>query len=731
MGSQLVQAQWSLNETSVSVYSIARGVLEAATSDNVQPLAIMACEQFGNTLAISRETRLKIERTVLPTPEPVTIQFLKAKVGFKKHDCAVQLGSNQAGLRFLALAAALISSVNKIYCADALMLMLEETTSDNRLLPTRRHLADLMSSLEARCRLSGFSDVVFGYNSIIIGASLSKGFLTYKEAHHVPDAKGLAVLVDACRRLQRVGEHEISSINVKARSCAAWIAAFSKWSLELPPSIELLDGTPIVSQPGSKFIIIVDPGPKSQAGSDIEVTTKFKLRSLQDLVFRCASSGETSYRITFRTYGQSLLDSCGPEQWAKDAVLAALPLSIKLICNRARESSRAFDTPSAHFTITQPNPFPSIKSIFRTMTLLFDLRPEFPFDSLASTTSFRDLPEVNYYLRTVDLLRVWPHFSLKEHDIGPIWTLGRDSDESLTDLLPRVRAFISVLRFVSASLLMLSLFDSVEDMQFIPPDTTAWFPDQTQLFDIAKHSLINMSTSIGLGSMWRDVLKSSILPENDATINYEGIVLSSTPTHVVWPSLLDEMVPTRDGICRISSCPGRIMYEREDYDNVYIFNDDHYKGEWQGMAPREPEETDRSPVQGPWASMTVQWELFRYQGCLYASQSLIHRRNPEKYGWSNTILGARLPLLINCDHPKDSPPTPKAENGPRVYATPSSIRREGGKLNIFPVSGVPELQLFVLGMKASKKSPVAIRQRACFDCCIEACNKAGIHTLII
>ncbi|KAK5630902.1 hypothetical protein RRF57_006617 [Xylaria bambusicola] len=175
MGSQLVQAQWSLNQTSDSVYSIARGVLEAATSDNVQPLAIMACEQFGNTLAISRETRLRIERTVLPTPEPVTIQFLKAKVGFKKHDCAVQLGINQAGLRFLALAAALISSASNVYCANALMLMLEETTSDKRLLPTRRHLLDLMSSLDARCRLSGFSDVVFGYNRMIIGASSLKG----------------------------------------------------------------------------------------------------------------------------------------------------------------------------------------------------------------------------------------------------------------------------------------------------------------------------------------------------------------------------------------------------------------------------------------------------------------------------------------------------------------------------------------------------------------------------
>lgn len=105
------------------------------------------------------------------------VRFLKAKVGFLKHDCAVQLGSTQAGLRFLALAAALISSLPVYEGAEALMLMFEATTSDNRLLPTTRHLADLMSNLEVRCRLSGFGDVVYGYSSVIIGASLTKGYM--------------------------------------------------------------------------------------------------------------------------------------------------------------------------------------------------------------------------------------------------------------------------------------------------------------------------------------------------------------------------------------------------------------------------------------------------------------------------------------------------------------------------------------------------------------------------
>lgn len=48
----VVSVQWALNETSDSAIKVARGVLQAATNDNVQPLALLAAEAFGSTLAI-------------------------------------------------------------------------------------------------------------------------------------------------------------------------------------------------------------------------------------------------------------------------------------------------------------------------------------------------------------------------------------------------------------------------------------------------------------------------------------------------------------------------------------------------------------------------------------------------------------------------------------------------------------------------------------------------------
>jgi hypothetical protein len=77
MAGLAIQMGWSLSESSQSVFSVFRGVIAAATSDNVQVLAIMACEKFGNTIAISNQTATKVTSTIVPSPEPVHITFVE------------------------------------------------------------------------------------------------------------------------------------------------------------------------------------------------------------------------------------------------------------------------------------------------------------------------------------------------------------------------------------------------------------------------------------------------------------------------------------------------------------------------------------------------------------------------------------------------------------------------------------------------------------------------------
>ncbi|KAF2962712.1 hypothetical protein GQX73_g10859 [Xylaria multiplex] len=562
MGNQLISGQWSLNETSGSVYSIARGVLEAATSDNVQPLAIMACEQFGNTLAISRETLLKVERTVLPTPEPVTIRFIKAKVGFMRHDCAVQLGSNQAGLRFLALAAALISSIPAFHCADTLALMLESTTSDRRLLPTRRHLADLMSSLEARCRLSGFADIVYGYSCMIRGLCPSHPLTA-----SIPDSEGVAALVDACRHLQRIGDHGVSSIVVEARECAAWVAAFSKWSLELQPSIYLADRTPIIVQPKSQFTIII-PSETDQPEADIKVTKIFKLNSMQDLVVQFSSHKHNNYYVSLKVLGDIVQERLGG---LKDAVLAALPLAITLLSESKEPKLETIDR-APLFAITRPGAFPTKNVIFGIMSHVFNLSRDFPFNSLASVKSFRDLPEVEAHFQFVtpeegDWLTDFK-FALDVKSY--LWFKDTSEPDPHRVGSKQVRAFTSHLAVLCRYLLLLSTFDNIEDLYIVPPDAINDISldefDQNIKATLTKADKFPLP---GYRVVWRSL--SGLLAHSEHLRNVEDhidILVSSTQTHVFWFSKLDSLVlKGTDNFC-ITYRRGRLMYEREVYHEI-------------------------------------------------------------------------------------------------------------------------------------------------------------------
>ncbi|KAI0532336.1 hypothetical protein GGR58DRAFT_490641 [Xylaria digitata] len=733
MGSQLISGQWSLNETSDSVYSITRGVLEAATSDNVQPLAIMACEQFGNTLAISRETLLKIERTVLPTPEPVTIRFIKAKVGFMKHDCATQLGSNQAGLRFLALTAALISSVSEYHCADALMSMLESTTSDRRLLPTRRHLVDSMSSLEIRCRLSGFTEIIYGYTFMIRGLCSD-----YPLRSGIPDSEGLAALVDAYRHLQRVGDHEISSIVVEAGECAAWVAAFSKWSLELPPSIYLADGTSVISQPGSQFTIIVS-AEMDEAEADLKVTTIFKLNSIQDLVVQSSSNNSGTFCVPLKVCGDIIQEHFGD---LKDATLVALPLAITLLLRSEGPELSTLDGPQ-QFTITWPKAFPSKNVIFGIMSRVFNLSPDFPFNSLASANSFRDLSEVESHFKAATTIKWKPIF---EWDptfpaaIAPWWV--KDPSELACDQFRNnVLALSRHLVLACHYLLLLSLFDNTEDLYIVPPNR----PDNI-IFDNLNR---DMYTTLIQGqnfappdyeAIWRGLYKLLPYPKPYEELNLGrgdliDLLVSSTTTHVFWYSILDDLVPKRTDYLRITCRRGRLMYEREVYHEIRQGSPFEVKGTVQRL--KKPLD---SATQNFYPDLKTQWRLTTQSGALYADLILTtHRKSREIYVSLNPFLAIQMlqrTLLVNCKHPMDSSIRGRKPSW-ELHSPDDDSDSPSQCLGIFPVGGVGELQMCCLESiirgrsENMHKSPVVIRKRACFDCCIKVCKENNSRFLIL
>ncbi|KAJ6021299.1 hypothetical protein N7540_006803 [Penicillium herquei] len=264
MTSSAVQMGWSITETSQSAFSVLRGVIAAATSDNVQVLAIMACERFGTTIAMSQQTTNKVSSSVVSSPEPAPVSFLKSHVGFFKGDCASQLGKTLAGTQFLGLAAALVTTIGSFNGACALDIMLKDSATDKTLLPTVRHLNDLLVSLEARSYRCGFADSVLGWQILLEKEVLPR--IASKEARQhlahgslrAPSSKVIAGIVDAFRQVARMGSSAISGATIKIHEAAAWIIAFAQWSLEIPPSV-YLEGAPdaIFEQRGSQVQIII------------------------------------------------------------------------------------------------------------------------------------------------------------------------------------------------------------------------------------------------------------------------------------------------------------------------------------------------------------------------------------------------------------------------------------------------------------------------------------------
>lgn len=205
------QLQWDLSRTVDSTLALTQGVIRAATTDNVQPLSLLACERFGATLIISPGTCRKVESEVIKmqTPSARVLTFLNATIGYSRDDCTSHLARSQAGIQFIALAATLIPSLSAFDGATALAIMLKESAADKTLVPPVSQLKHLLLSLEHRCVRLGFSNHVFGWTRLLYKPSIASaafigGIPTgcyLDRMSHVPSPDFIGKLVGALRQL--------------------------------------------------------------------------------------------------------------------------------------------------------------------------------------------------------------------------------------------------------------------------------------------------------------------------------------------------------------------------------------------------------------------------------------------------------------------------------------------------------------------------------------------------
>ncbi|KAK4212284.1 hypothetical protein QBC37DRAFT_441498 [Rhypophila decipiens] len=249
-----LSAQWGVETTVNGALVFGQNLVQVATSDNVQILALAACELFGGTIAMSPATIERIQRDVIPPSPSPLVKFAKLKIGWSKDDCAMFFGSSEAGLRFLGLAAALVTTMGPLDAARAVSLMLRAVAKDANHIPPTQHVKELLASLEPRLTRSLFPEIVGGWHSMAFTQLSENARAAYESSY--PSHEGISTILDALRKLNRVGEASIKKAKIQVSvECLPWVVAFTEWCLGVPPAVFSRDETPLLQPPGSNVDI--------------------------------------------------------------------------------------------------------------------------------------------------------------------------------------------------------------------------------------------------------------------------------------------------------------------------------------------------------------------------------------------------------------------------------------------------------------------------------------------
>ncbi|KAH6876587.1 hypothetical protein B0T10DRAFT_552450 [Thelonectria olida] len=740
--------QWSLDQTSSSAISVATGILRAATADNVQPLAILACEQFGNTIAMCQETILKIERLVVPTPEPAVLAFLKSTVGYFPNDTVSHLGKSLAGVRFLSLAAAMVSTLGASEAAMTMQTMLESTASDATLLPSIRNIRELLSSIESKCCKSGFADQVAGWQ--LFFGQLDGGLrddIQNRRMQAIPHGPGMEALLDSLRQLHRVGNDDITKVTVRATRSAPWTVAFIKWCLGSPPSIFWDDGTPMLEKDGT-FSVIIQRDRDHKKAEEFQVTIHSSIRGPSDLVSTTIdNTNRHPYMVSIRSFGELIMCHAFDDGLATRAVQEAMPYALRRVVENFTGGGYSPTRTQSMDEFTRglmPSPFPPDYAISQVYRLLFAKKLE--FKTLDDDLKITDLPLISAYFQEL---------SCSCTDCKP---------GSLRNAMCPREVFLGKLFTLVADVLALSLFHYPESLKI------EWMaaPSRYSLIHGEALSLMppvrRMTFFEAVQSILRDKPRSETRG-NDCVLDWalsrvghrldseaiESFVISSFNGQTVWPTVYDSHVYAKRGYLQLSWLPGLLIHKKDVYDI----------GTSVGSSLKASTETvdlSHEPVVIPrnlFPGMKLQWSVSadsRIAGRLQIG--LMVRDADKTYSTSHspsTIFRIsckdHIYITGDCCHgpnaklnevdklskftgpvvPAVSVPFINPKN-PFFMSAPSQPQDQ--TISVVAVDGCDELRFFALS-GVPEEGHVVLRRAACLACCLDICRKVDAKALIL
>lgn len=756
-GTSAITAQWQLNETAQSGITIAKGILRAATSDNVQPLAIIAADAFGATLAICQETQLKVEQAAKKNHTSYVVEFLRSSIGYAKDDCAVQLAASRSGLRFLGLAATLLCTADNYTASQALESMITSSAADGQLHPTTTQLRDLLGALEPKLNRTGFAESVVGWEIFITGhPSVADEFRTYNRlAIDHPSIEGIAKLVDALRDLQRLGD--ATAVEIRAGTCCPWVVAFIKWCLGEPPSIALQNGTCLVEQSRIPVTVVammesinprtVDRGHIRMDSPEILIRKARRVdlsiavyRSLDEPNELWSASGADQKpwfgMVSIQEYGKRRMRDY--DLLRNRAFVQAITHSLKVVTTRLHyqlpmERPEMLNEPSAirdddRWTGSLPSElrqyqttmFPSdsqMQSVLRKFVGLSE-DPEIPLPSLQDPNELLSLPLVEQHMR------------LLEEDCK--------CEQCSGDPTPFIGAclkssFIDALAQLTAEVIGLSLFDCIEPI--LVHAGGAGTPGVKSIygngFISAVRAVLTGRSEAQCGSAEiLDVALSLIghdIKDNHTLMTW---VASEFKGQVVYPQLFDLAAVETKGILRLGGGPGVLFHRGSRFSMVCSQTELQWNERAKSTRWSEPR-VDR--LRNLMPKDDLEWQVRTGDGTLYLSCGV--SSIPKIFEPHLILEGlAQSAFLRNCPHPEHRIlEKPDAHSS---YITPLHSNygyddedgvRLMGRVNVVAAFGNDRLRFFAL----AGGKPGLIRGQACIRCCLDLCRRANFKYIIL
>lgn len=752
-----ITTQWALDRTASGAFTVSRGFLEAATTDNVQTTALLACEAFGTTVAMSPESCTKAEILCSQTGQSAMLPFVKAQIGYREGDSGWYLSRNHAGLRFLGLAAAL-TTIDPWAAARVLYTRIDESAADKRLVPSTLQLKQLLLVLESRLAKAGFANNVLGWSQVFMDVIRRSGDVIHLdvEKHGVvtPSVETISALVEGIAATSRVGE-DAQRLEIHTTAAqAAWIVAFVKWCTGAPPLIVLHDGD-ILGQPGETAPSIMLRLLRNTGKSKLtRIETYDPVGKLKRLVTSAEGLSSTKGLVSVGAYGEAVLrQRFGTNNDVKyRACVGALPhacalvrekLMIKKTTSSPQNIFHDFEYLGSDTTATMGQAFPSVSKI--SQTLQDYLRTgDRPLPVLPELTALQVAPPI-------EDLPLWAMLRLKMAKDCPCRTCQPMATRKTATCT--YNTLIHDFSTTVSNILLLSLIRPLDPngvQVYFGCAISGTFVSAVKLVlfgETARGRSPSLPTSC---TIW-DTLQPAVAMLGHEFGDSGAWVMSSCYGQTVFPSMFASTVLEPEGVLSLECMPGLIYKKRSDgkkdkesepYTLAQVSpsvqfmdfsddeSDDDANSREEGNSSRHS--TAPAKLSGPVLpknlySDAIQWNVQSGESNISISLTApqlpgLPIRNPMF-----AVEAAAGSVFVYCSHDRMAPYSGAATLAP-FEVTPWDPRWPGHlqSFGIVQCDRNEPMRLFSL----TAGRPAVIRMDACLECCSKCCALTGIGSVI-